>query len=484
MNAIAKPPFTQSIVQVNANETIPPALLMKLLTENRSYLGFVVREAGSMVVERFDDIEDEPVEKHFKEFTGILENTKKFSRMFIFGQCPEEFETAEVQPWTIIKDSKGSPMVVVAIDGDFPQHVGDGKTSEAFNYVNDYLGPKIEEMYALFGNDPSKLDTYLRGPAFGKDLALTYGHRAVFEFMPLVGLPFTQGKNEIGCEVTWGRASNVYGYTESVMEAATPIAPAEPSKRSKYSDDPAPAITPAPSTAPAVPKPEIPVPMNNPAPVKDPVAAAADKTVNGHWEDIPTNMHGKRRKKWIRDITGGDLPPNHENLKKVWVQHEATAKSLADLLKIGVTATGAKDMKTDVHPVISGAQQAAANEFIKQYLDDSSNRIQHPLDAQKEEARFPVFSELMKKSMPTGLDDIETWPVTALKAFLLTHPELSLLMTIEYRRDRTNRKQSAAMGDKKLGELTGTIAPVSQSPTGTTTSTAAPEPAKRTSKYA
>lgn len=495
MNAISKPPFTQSLAFIKANDTLPAALLLKLLSENRSFVGLAVRESTGITVEKFDDIDDDTIEKHVKEFSGILDSTKKFDRLFCFGNCPEEWDGAEVQPWVILKDSKDKPLLVIAVEGDLPDHTGDGKTSEPWNYVREILGPKVEEMYSLLGNDPTKLITWLKSSGFKKDLEAATGHRVILEVLPATGDAFMVGKNEIGIESSWGRVSNAYGYTDSAIEAATPAkaeAPAAPEKkRSKYAtEEPAapavkPAVAPATTPAPAIPK------VSPPA--AGPIAAAAEK--NGHWEDVPRNIHGKKKKAFIRGLCNGELPPKWDNMTRVWVTHTSAVSSLEELPKLGVTANGVKDMKGDAPkpvvkgdgPVISGEQQAAANEFVKKYLDGSSNRIGHPLEAQKEEARYPVFSELMRKTMPTGLDDLITWPVTALKSFLLTHPELALLMVIELRRDRENRKATMAAGDKKLGELTGTEAPAPTIlPASAPLTPSAPlaEPEKKRSKYA
>lgn len=497
-----KPAYTSSLCYVRANEVIPPTLMHKLLSENRSAIGFCVRTEKGLDIEKFDEVGKSTVDENFKIFNGIVNNTKKYDRLFCFHSFPEKFESAEVQPYAIIKDSKGNAIVVVSAEGDFIGYGVDGLHSEAYGVLHDYLGPKIEAMYELLGNDPGKLDKYLRSKTFKDDLGKVYGHRAVFEFMPANGEPYTHGKNEIGLEAGWGRSSNVYGYSESVIAAAAPAEPEPVAARaiSKYADaEPAPAPAVKPAAAPTAPAPATPtIPQNNP-PTADPIAAAAAKTVTGHKEKIPTNLHGKRKKQFIRGLLNGDLPKNWEGLTEIWVEHTASVDSLEELPKLGVTANGAKDMRaaepTPVKttadgavPVISGQQQAAAIEFFGKFLDSSSNQIQNPLDAQKDEARYPVFSELMKAKLPNGLDDLEGMPVTALLSFLKQHPETMWLAVLEYRRDRINRKLSAVAGDKKLSELTGTQVPTkpttaAASPSASTPSTVNTEEKRLMSKY-
>lgn len=431
---MTKPLHTVSIVPVKANETIPPTLLHKLLTENRSWLGFVVRETGQIVVEKYDDIGKDTVENHVKEFTGILDNTKSFPRMFCFGSFPEKFDSDEVQPWTVIKDSKGNPMLVVAMEGDFPGRGIEG-LSEFYGLMNEYLGPKIESMYNLLGNDPEKLFNYLRSDTFAADLKNVYSHRAVFAFMPMTGEPFSHGQNELGGKYSWGAASNVYGYTESAQEAATPAKVEAPVKRSKYSSD-------APEKPVEVPKVIPEVPKADPKVETDPVKVAADATAEGRYEDIPKNLHGKRKKSYIRGLMGGELPANWDNMTRVFVKHETTVKSLSDLAHTAIGQTVKEPAA--VVPVISGAQQAAVVDFIKKHLDGNSNVIANPLELQKQESKFPVFTELAGVT----LEEVDMWPITAKKAFVTSHPEAAWLLLIQYGSER--RKNT------KLGDLVGT----------------------------
>lgn len=450
-----KPAYSMSIIAVNPNETVPDALLIKLFSENRSAMGLVVRDGTSIDIEKFAEMDS--VEDEVKEMRGILENTKKHHRMLCLSALPAGFNKAEIQPWVIIKDSKDKPILVVACEGDFPKHCLVKDQSEFFTLINDYLGPKIESMFKLLGNDPKKLMDYLRSKDFAAELELVYSERGVFEFMPAEGEPFAHGKNKIGLEATWGRASNVYGYTEAVLEAGTAEPPAEAPKRSKYaSDDPAPAKEPVADPPKADPP-------------KTPIEKVAAELPKKRRIDIPRNLHGKRKKAFIRDLylqhEGKErCPPEWDSMTYVEVDMQTTVKSLADLDK---TAVGqVKDMKGDAPilksnvsenmpvPVISGPQQANVTAFIKKFLDGNSNRVTNPLEIQKVEAKLAVFTEVA--GLTTGLDDLDTWPTSILATFVKEHPEAAWLAILEYRADRRKRKQLQALGDKKLSDLTGT----------------------------
>lgn len=477
-----KPDYTMSIVQVFPGDTIPAGLLLKLHSENQSAMGLVVRDGNVLNIEKFDEMDS--VEDEVKETAKILENTKKHHRMLCFSSFLAKFDTAEVQPWTVLKDSKGNALLVVACEGDFPGRSVDGH-SEFYSLMHEYLGPKIEGLYKLLGNDMKKLIPYLQTAEFRADLDNVFAHRAVFEFLPNEGDPFTYGKNAIGGEFKWGRASNIYGYSESAQEAATPATAEPEKKRSKYANDTP--DTALPDGVHRVPD-KAPAPVTDPPkadPKPDPIATAAAAAVKGHHVTIPSNLHGKRKKAFIRNLLNDDLPPDWDNMTKVWVEHQGTVNSLADLSK---TAVAPIDMKGDAPkpvPVISGKEQAEVVGWIKKFLDGQSNRIDNPLEIQKIESKLPVFTELA--ALPTGLDDVDSWSASIMAAFIKSHPDSAWLLMLEYRQDRRKRKQLQLLGEKKLSELTGTEVPTKDSGTtapATATAGTASQSEFKKSKYA
>lgn len=462
---INKPKYTTSLVSVKAGETIPKTFLHKLLEENRSAIGFVVQDGKKLEVEKFAQLAD--IEKEMANIEDILSNTKKHQRLFIFHSFPAEYDEDEIQPWTIIKSSKGDPLLVVAIEGDLPGKDDDG-SSEMLGTINNYLGPKIESLFTLVGNDPKKLYAALKDQAaFGADLMNIIGHRGHFMFMPAEGDIFAHGKesdeaNPLAGTFSWGSASNAYGYTESAIEAATPAAaepaPAPAVKRSKYASAEEPEKPTKvddngihhiePKVTPEVPK-------VTPTPKADPIEKVAQAVVQTTDWSPPKNLHGKALKKAYRGVNNGVLPANWEQRPTIKIAgNQAPLKDLKDIGQASVAAitnpTPAAKVE-NVLPVMDGKQQAEIKEWIKKFVDASSNKIDNPLDLQRQEAQLAVFSELCLKA---GLDEIETWPTSVMAAFCKTYPEGAWLLILELRKDRIARKQMAALGDKKLGELT------------------------------
>jgi hypothetical protein len=461
---VIKPDFTTSIVQVRAGEVIPDTMLHKLISENRSAIGLVVQDNKKLEVEKFATLST--IEKDFEAIKSIVTNTKKFQRMFCFSQFPAEFDEDEVQPWSIIKDSKGNRLLCVAVDGDLPGRSVDGD-SEMLGTLNDYLGPKIEALYKLLGNDTKKLFAAMRDKTFGDDLLNIIGHRGHFFFMPVEGDVFAHGKEPellpLNGSYSWGSASLAYGYTESVMASGTPakaeITPPAPGVgRSKYASDihtDENGIHNIPEKkAEPEPKPAADPPKADPKPVTDPIEKVAEDVVKGHMEAPPSNLHGKALKKWYRDMDPeGKLVQDWAKKPAVWIEHKTTVTALADLNQTAVANIQKVEQPKAVLPVVDGKTQAAGKEFIAKYLDGASNEVDNPLEMQKQEAQLAVFSELVLKG---NLDQIERWKTSGVLAFIKAHPELAWLLVLELRADRIKRKQTMALGDKKLGELAGT----------------------------
>lgn len=465
---LAKPDHTVSIVTVKAGEDIPDTFLHILCKQNTSCIGFAIQMNGKIEVEKFPDLRGRTVEDNYAQMRKIVTNSKKYQRMFCFHAFPPEFDESECQPWVIIKDSKNNPIVVVALEGDLPGLETEDGDSEMLGAVAKEVGPKIEALWTLVGNDPKKLYTALKDATlFGDDMLKLIGHRGIFAFMPIEGDIFHHGKNEIGGAYTWGSASMAYDYTEAAIEAATVVkeepAPAPEPRKSRWEDD-----EPAPEAKPITTDPKTGVHtvgattfvVKEPQPdVEVPKLPAKPGEGDGHFETPPANLHGKPLKKWYRDMDAkakgskkGDLRADWAKRPNVWIAHQTVVKDLKDLSQ---TALGTiQKVEQPQLPVIDGALQAKGVEFLKKYLDGSSNIIDNPLDMQKAESKLAMFSELCRP-----LDDMERLTTTRLLELCESMPKLAWLYIIELRRDRMNRKLMLAKLDPKLGELIGTEAP-------------------------
>lgn len=467
-----KPAYTSSIVQVKAGQVIPAELLKKLCSENKTAFGYAVREPGGIVVDKFQKV-DLPKDL-FAEISNIMEGRKKFTTMFCFHAFPDEYDDDEVQPFTI-RDQKGNPILAIGIEGDFPQYIDTSadKFSEAFMLMQNWLGPKIEDMHKLVGGSHQKLFDYLRSVQFQKDFANVIGHRGILSFLPSVGESFMIDKNELGLSSTWGDASNVYGYTEAVQEAGTKVeepapqpAPVQP-RKSKYATEPNGSVQPSPAPAVQQPAPQVQKPAATPAVIE------TEEEMKP-----PSNIHGKKLKGWYRQ-TAGVLPADWEQRPTVKVKVKRSMQQPETETAIGAALKAAqpKDMKAaapkpvgETMPIISGEMQKSAIEMIKKYLGDGSGVIDDPLKANEEEQKLATFVQLMAGAGVKSIDDLQKWRASFIFAMTKQHPETMALAIIEQRNIIRDLRLN---GEKPMKELTGT----QTTKTGTGTQPATSEPA-------
>lgn len=452
-----KPEYSYSNVLVKAGHTVPEALLLKLCTENRSVIAAGIRSKKEMEKEIFLPMEP-TVEGSYAFMKKFLENTKEFTRLVSFHSMPTEFdEDVEIMPWAVLKDSKGNPLLFASIEGDFPDFIDSSADhfSESFGVLREFLGPKIEAIYNTSGNRPDKLFEYLKGSEFSKDLAEKIGHRGVISFLPITGESFAQGTNEFGVKGEWGTASSAYGYTESVTAAATPAeevkpkaeAPAPKKGGSKYVTE-----------EPAIPAAPIQAPANNPQEMEE-----VEVT-----HKVPTGMHGKPKKDWVRKLNNGVLVTNWRDITELKVMTKRpktapTAKTTPDT----AIASAMKMAETNAvitMPIVAGDKQKAANDFVKKYVGDGSAIIKDPTETAEHESKLSVWHELAGLK---DLSEINRYTTAFLSAYVKQHPEMAWLLICELRKDM-NRMQKIidglVAGNVKLGDLTKTDPTITPAP--------------------
>lgn len=459
--SVKKPAYSSSIVQVTKDHTIPETLLHKLVTENPTALGIAVRDQKGISVERHK-LTEGPAET-INWLKKIESKVKPYSRMYTFHSYPADYdEDVELQPYVLLKTSNGSPLICVGIEGDFPKYVdtsADG-FSEAYMLLNNWLGPKVLDMYKLLGNNPQKIYDFLRTEQFAKDFDDQIGYRGCLYFLPNTGEMFSQSKNEAGVDkADWGACSFAYGYTEPVIEAATaeakpevPVAPKEvKAQKSKWADDDEPVVEPA--------KPVV-VPKVDDKPVTSPTEKVAAETPTSQVLEPPKGMHGKPLKEWYRSVTGGELPIAWRERPKVTIsvkpaktEPAKTETAISASMTVALQQKQDKQSFTNSMPVISGEKLKAANEFVKKYLGDGSALITDPTEAGKMEAKLAKFAELMAGSGITSITDFQKMTTAFKFAFVAKHPEAAALALIEMSNHIRDLEEN---GDKKLGELTGT----------------------------
>lgn len=439
-----KPEYSYSVALVKAGQTLPEALLSKLVAENRTVISAGIRTKGAMEKEIFLPMKP-TVEGTLEFMKKFMNGSKDFTRLVCFHSLPAEYdEDVEIMPWAPLKDSKGNPLLYVAAEGDFPKYVDDSADhySEGSRLLVDWLGPQIETIYTkAAGNNPARLFEYLNSDEFGKNFAEQVGHRGVLTFLPITGPGFTVAKdNELGVSGDWGTASIAYGYTESVTAAATPakVEAPKPVSKSKYvqDDDETIKVDPTPPAAPLQPGQEM---------VEEEIRVIP-----------PKGMHGKTLKTWWRKSPVGDLPTNWRDDPHPGVIVKVKKAVAAAPEKKTDTAMAAAMKSAEIGksmPIISGDKQKAFVEFVKKYVGDGSALITDPAVTAEQESKLAVFHELAGWK---DLSEINRYTTAFLSTWSKEHPEATWLLIIEMRSEM-NRLQKVisglAEGNVKTGDL-------------------------------
>lgn len=491
--SIPRPEYMSSITVLFPGQRLPDTLMHKLIAENTSAFGMAVRTDKEISIEKFGKLDMRDPEQQFEMLKKIDGNVSKFARMYCFHSFPTEFDEDEIQPFEVIKDSKGKAILVVAIEGDFPKFAG-GEYSESYHLLYDWLGSELQGIYQLAGNSPSKLFDYAKGPQFKFNFEQIIGHRGFLGFLPNVGEAFALEKNELGVSATWGQCSNAYGYTESAVAAATveqkqveadtkleEVIPPAP-KKSKFDtgDD----FKGHGTTAPVAPTPQPDkIPQVIPPAPKTPEERVAAKFVESVEERAPpANMHGKALKKWYQETSGG-LPKNWADRPTVSLKVKRSVPNEPAQESSTVAQTAAIPISGPTMPVISGDRMKEINEYTKKHLGDGSAVITDPTEANAIEDKLATWHELMAASGVKALRDILQWKTEFVFANTRAHPDQAALCIIELRREVKRLDQMLADADKKLGELAGTTKPTTATTASTDTGTK-PVSEPRKSKFA
>ena len=288
-------------------------------------------------------------------------------------------------------------------------------------------------------NDFGKFLEELKSEKVQKGFKNNFTHRGVFTFLPVEGDVISFGVNELGGQYDWGRVSQTHGYAEAAAE--------EPKKatglsflRGKALGGSAVATQ---TVTPSVPQ----VPEKKEEKVPEP----AEEQVEGRTKVFPPpKLQGKAKNRWLRTFNRGQLPPNHEssqcfvmvdddivslaqrlvtNTKEVEElsreihklrkdtgsadvsqanedlakKAQETAAKSAEILTakgkepitkpVASGQPGIRESASNYLPVMSDKEKETAMNKMATLLDAKNEKRPTPMEIQKLEARWPVFSD-------------------------------------------------------------------------------------------
>jgi hypothetical protein len=148
------------IVRRAAGKTIDDEFLLLLATEYPDYIGFAAVNEGELVI----DIKEGGEESSIQD---IKDTMAAFEPEFtlIFGKgCTEEYR----QPFNVTPSKEEAPICLLMLEGNFAGSGYEPKANETtpdeWHVAQDYLLPKITDLYETLNQDVGKMVEYLNKP--------------------------------------------------------------------------------------------------------------------------------------------------------------------------------------------------------------------------------------------------------------------------------------------------------------------------------
>jgi len=199
-------PHTGVTIKRNASLAVPDDYLNIAVKENPTAWGAAIVTPEGLITSSGDSTIDLEVMKDtFNDFKD---------RDFYLYLCNSEsaINMDDVSPhWLLEKD--GAPLLVGFIEGSFPGFVKAGSSHPSeYHFLQDYLQPKITDLWELCGNDLPKLMGFIEKPAFKKELLAHANPRGCITFVAANGKALTFAVGDTSAEYKWGWVSQNYGY--------------------------------------------------------------------------------------------------------------------------------------------------------------------------------------------------------------------------------------------------------------------------------
>lgn len=194
-------------------QLISPVWLEKALETHNTCVGYALAKEGKVFHKNFD-----PADVDLKDAVEKTQEKFKAEHVFFYfmhaDDPDKEYDLDSFQPFPILMKGDDT-LLAVMLDGEFSAFEKEGPNTPAQHFLDDYLKPKITEMYADLGN-LDKLLTRMDGAPFRKDLQTHLEPRGYMLALPARGKAFAISNNKLGGSYAWGLASNNLGIPSDV----------------------------------------------------------------------------------------------------------------------------------------------------------------------------------------------------------------------------------------------------------------------------
>lgn len=426
-------PQTGLTIKRNASLAIPDDYLNIAVKENPTAWGCAIVTPDGLMTSSGDTTMDLEVLK------DTLNDFKERDIYFYLCNSESAINMDDVSPfWLIEKDE--APLLVCLIEGNFPGFVKAGSSHPSeYHFLQDYLQPKITDLWELCDGDLLKLMAFIEKPAFKKELLAHANPRGCITFVAANGKALTFAVGEGHCEYTWGWVSQNYGYAlgapkpEVKPEAKKSLFPQKnvSSTREKF------------------------VPSGTPVSA-EPTAGA--KVVQNFTvrKEAPKATDSRKDRKLFYQRRIGYCPEGWEQhvAIEVWVDPKTNQTVfMSEIKKLGIDAVGVpklnnpgranKDIEADnvsgsereTGPAVTDAVLAIMapktreyahdllrKEDVKKLIAENGNPISDPKDTKGNEIKIAGFSEQL--GMKDGLHDFARLPFSYYDKISKEKPEL------------------------------------------------------------
>src|SRR6185295_9362891 len=141
------------------------------------------------------------------------------------AKFPDGFMKDDIQPFVLIKDAEGKPVITCMLDGDWVTTASkDSSHSDEYHTAVSVLKPMFEQLWRLTKGDIKAIIEEIEGEATNNNLKNTFINRGSIHLIFNDNQVRTVVDNELEKEYDWGWTSNHYMYTEDKKEGDDPLA--------------------------------------------------------------------------------------------------------------------------------------------------------------------------------------------------------------------------------------------------------------------
>lgn len=205
-----------------AGKRIPQEAFEKVMEEHKSMTGFaaalqVDQPDGTdqdQVLECFSQPETPPISEIMKQHDSYEEDLC----IFVFADYPKKFGEESNQPFVILKsdEDEGDPILIAAIDGNFPSHDADGQDGAVI--VADILRGTLSRFLKTSSDMNEMMEAIMTDPAIPRMVKGLYKDRCNIFLLAENGQTYLLGDNPDRVEFDWGWMSKACGYSEKKTE--------------------------------------------------------------------------------------------------------------------------------------------------------------------------------------------------------------------------------------------------------------------------